>query len=76
MKAFYGDKTVEVRLTGDREILRDGQPCSYRDLPYYEQNYYDRVADAVYDLPIFEDGYVSARYNKFLARVPAEIEKN
>ena len=75
MKALKRDGSpVNVDLIGERIVLRNGEPCEYRNLSPEEQNYYDIVADSIYDLPIFEDGYILAIYNVFTAMIPAIVK--
>lgn len=64
---------IKVELIGEREILRDGNPCKYSDLSYDEMRYYDRIADDIYDLPRFDGEKVISTYNKFTAIIPAVI---
>lgn len=77
MKAMIAtDKAVEVELLGEREFFCNGEPFdmkNYRNLSPEDQKYLDRVADDVYDLPVFEDGYVTAHYNKFSVRIKAKL---
>ena len=67
------DKAVEIEVTGERVVLRDGQPCVYRSLSPEEQRYYDRCADALYDLPLFDGEFIRTSYNKFTASAPARL---
>lgn len=77
MKAMIAcDKAVNVELIGEREFFRNGEPFdekNYRELSPEDQRYFDRVADDIYDLPAFENGYVMARYNVFSARIKAKL---
>lgn len=77
MKAMIAcDKVVDVELIGDREYYLNGEPFdakNYRELSPEDQRYFDRVADGIYDLPVFEDGFVTARYNVFSVRIKAKL---
>lgn len=74
MQAFDNSgNLIEVELTGERVIYRDGKPINYRELSPGEKNAADRVADDVYDLPKYVGGFVQARYGGFTAVIPARL---
>lgn len=77
MTAFdINQQPVEVEIVGEREILRNGEVFTGRqiDLPYDEQRYFDHVCDDLYDLPLFDGEYIRATFNVFEARAKAKIK--
>lgn len=75
MTAFDpNQRPLEVEPYGEREILRNGEIFTgrYIDLPYDEQRYFDLVCDDLYDLPLFDGEYITARFNIFEARQRAK----
>ena len=74
MKAMISNyDVVDITITGERTILRDGKPCRYSELDHEEQRYYDRVADNLYDLPHFDGQEIRTSFNVFTASAPAEL---
>ena len=72
MKALVTyNAAVDVETTGARVILHNGEPCNYAALSPEQKNDYDRVADALYDLPLFDGERISARFAGFEASAPA-----
>lgn len=75
MDAFDGHgRAVEVNVIGEREFFLDGELFTgrYIDLPYDLAKDFDDVCDFIYDLPTFENGYITARRGRFTARAAAE----
>lgn len=76
MTAFdLNQNAVEIEVYGERVILRNGEIFTGRqiDLPHDEQRYFDLVCDDLYDLPLFNGEFISAKFNIFEARQPARI---